>query len=221
MAQKQTYSSNNRPCNLCAPSSAEGEERAIGRQVGKLKQHPKSNSTFPLFCLIPIYTLTVVQLLLSLLLVGSSNELCLQLQRDLRMFAGSTSRVCSRPGLIAEISTPPHDGAKVETNPPPRFPTAAFALFVQRARLVARQRAMEWSHTHFDGYELLAVPSESPSSIVVLDSSALVLVQRVLLPEGDARPKALTWQPGGASTGCGSGALACIVSARGRGVVVL
>eukprot|EP00752_Nemacystus_decipiens_P003935 g3603.t1 len=76
---------------------------------------------------------------------------------------------------------------------------------------------MEWSHTHFDGYELLAVPSESPASIVVLDSSALVLVQRVLLPEGDAPPRALTWQPGGASTGCSSGALACIVSARGRG----
>lgn len=75
---------------------------------------------------------------------------------------------------------------------------------------------MEWSHTHFDGYELLAVPSESPASIVVLDSSALVLVQRVLLPEGDAPPRAVTWQPGGASTGCSSGALACIVSARGR-----
>ncbi|CAN0503152.1 unnamed protein product, partial [Ectocarpus sp. 8 AP-2014] len=77
--------------------------------------------------------------------------------------------------------------------------------------------AMEWSHTHFDGYELLAVPSESPASIVVLDSSALVLVQRVLLPEGDAAPRALTWQPGGASTGCSSGALSCIVSTRGRG----
>lgn len=81
-----------------------------------------------------------------------------------------------------------------------------------------RKRAMEWSHTHFDGYELLAVPSESPASIVVLDSSALVLVQRVLLPEGDAPPRALTWQPGGASTGCSSGALACIVSARGKRV---
>lgn len=80
---------------------------------------------------------------------------------------------------------------------------------------------MEWSHTHFDGYELLAVPSESPASIVVLDSSALVLVQRVLLPEGDAPPRALTWQPGGASTGCSSGALACIVSARGRSGVAL
>lgn len=77
---------------------------------------------------------------------------------------------------------------------------------------------MEWSHTHFDGYELLAVPSDSPASIVILDSSALVLVQRVLLPEGDAPPRALTWQPGGASTGCSSGALSCIVSTRGRNV---
>lgn len=75
---------------------------------------------------------------------------------------------------------------------------------------------MEWSHTHFDGYELLAVPSDSPASIVLLDSSALVLVQRVLLPQGDAPPRALTWQPGGASTGCSSGALACIVSTRGK-----
>lgn len=79
--------------------------------------------------------------------------------------------------------------------------------------------AMEWSHTHFDGYELLALPSDSPASIVILDSSALVLVQRVLLPEGDAPPRALTWQPGGASTGCSSGALSCIVSTKGRRLV--
>lgn len=77
------------------------------------------------------------------------------------------------------------------------------------------QQAMAWSHTHFDGYELLAVPSDAPASIVILDSSALVLVQRVLLPAGDAPPRALTWQPGGASTGCSSGALSCIVSTRG------
>lgn len=74
---------------------------------------------------------------------------------------------------------------------------------------------MEWSHTHFDGYELLAVPLESPASIVVLDSSALVLVQRLLLPEGDCAPRSLTWQPGGARTGCSSGALSCIVSNAG------
>lgn len=74
---------------------------------------------------------------------------------------------------------------------------------------------MEWSHTHFDGYELLAVPADSPPSLLLLDSSALVLVQRVLLPKGDLAPRALTWQPGGARTGCSSGALSCIVSARG------
>lgn len=74
---------------------------------------------------------------------------------------------------------------------------------------------MECSHTHFDGYELLAVPLESPASIVVLDSSALVLVQKLLLPDGDSAPRSLTWQPGGARTGCSSGALSCIVSTAG------
>ena len=74
---------------------------------------------------------------------------------------------------------------------------------------------MGWSHTHFDGYELLAVPLESPASIVVLDSSALVLVQRLQLPDGDCAPRSLTWQPGGARTACSSGALSCIVSNAG------
>lgn len=88
-----------------------------------------------------------------------------------------------------------------------------------RGSQVRPGKSMEWSHTHFDGYELLAVPSDSPASIVILDSSALVLVQRVLLPEGDAPPRALTWQPGGASTGCSSGALSCIVSTKGRRII--
>ncbi|CAM9194888.1 unnamed protein product, partial [Sphacelaria rigidula] len=48
-----------------------------------------------------------------------------------------------------------------------------------------------------------------------LDSSALVLVQRVRLPTGDSAPRAVTWQPGGARTGCSSGALACIVVTAG------
>lgn len=74
---------------------------------------------------------------------------------------------------------------------------------------------MEWSHTHFDGYELLAIPSDSPPSLLLLDSSALVLVQRVRLPTGDSAPRAVTWQPGGARTGCSSGALACIVVTAG------
>lgn len=79
---------------------------------------------------------------------------------------------------------------------------------------------MDWSHTHFDGYEILAIPSDSPPSLVLLDSSALVLVQRVLLPEGDSPPRSLTWQPGGAKTGCSSGALSCIVSTEGEGSLV-
>ncbi|CAM9522087.1 unnamed protein product, partial [Phaeothamnion confervicola] len=71
-----------------------------------------------------------------------------------------------------------------------------------------------WCLTHFDGYDLLAVASTGPS-LVLLDASALVALQRLPLPgSASAVPTAVLWQPANAKTGASSGALAVLVADR-------
>ncbi|CAM9541789.1 unnamed protein product, partial [Choristocarpus tenellus] len=76
--------------------------------------------------------------------------------------------------------------------------------------------ASSWSHTHFDGYDLLAIPSSKPPSVLLLDSSALVLVQRISLENGFP-PSLAKWQPASGRTACSSGALVCVVPAGESG----
>lgn len=82
--------------------------------------------------------------------------------------------------------------------------------------VISGEVGMGWGHSHFDGYELLAIPCDSPASIIILDSSALVVVQKVLLCSGDSPPETITWQPAGSKTGCGSGAFACVILNAGN-----
>ncbi|CAM9852167.1 unnamed protein product, partial [Discosporangium mesarthrocarpum] len=69
-----------------------------------------------------------------------------------------------------------------------------------------------WSHTHFDGYDLLAIPFSDPPSVILLDSSALVVVQRIPI-DSNSPPCSVTWQPASGRSGCSSGALVCIIPA--------